>query len=67
MIWGQTAVSEAAIVGGLSHFFLVEDLRVNNLVDRKALHFVKILAHSVIVVAREQVFQRHKWFASMGA
>ena len=66
LIWGQPGVSKAAVVG-LGDLFFAEDLTVYDLVDGEALHFVKILPDSVIVIACQQVFQRHKWFAPMGA
>lgn len=50
LIWGQPGVSKAAVVG-LGDLFFVEDLRVDDLVDGEALHFVKILPDSVIVIA----------------
>ena len=50
MIWGQPGVSKAAVVR-LGDLFFVEDLSVDDLVDGEALHFVKILPHSIIVIA----------------
>lgn len=50
LIWRQPGVSKCAVVG-LGDLFFVEDLSVDDLVDGEALHFVKILPHSVIVIA----------------
>ena len=59
--------SRVSIVFRTHDFRVVEDLRVDNLIDGETLHLVQIFAHSIIMVTLKQVLQGDKWFASVSA
>ena len=42
---------------------LAQNLRVDDLVDREALHLLEVLADAIIMLTLQQVGQWHEWFA----
>ena len=42
---------------------LVEDGCIHDFIDREALHLLKVLADTVIMLSVQKVAQRHEWFA----